>query len=122
MLSSQVLAMIRNTTALFLSESCTIEREGDAIGVYGDRSSAWVVTASDVDCRLIQIGQRTGSAVSEAAAAETMQDEYQLIVARSVSLDVDYRVTVGGVVYYVVRLEDSLTDEAFHSAIVQRRR
>lgn len=119
---TQIVAMIRRCTARFLTQTCTVERQkATPTDALGDRSHIWEIVAQNVPCRLIMAGQRTGSAVVERAMQEQMRDEYRLIVARTVALDVDMRVTVAGVTFDVVRIDTALTDEAFHSAILNRR-
>lgn len=115
--------MIQRMTEGFLTSTCTIEREEETpIDAYGDRSHEWVTVAEDVACRVIMAGIRTGGAIVERASQEQMRDEVRLIVSRNTALDVDYRVTLAdGTVYDVVRIETLLTDEAFHSAILNRR-
>lgn len=70
---------------------------------------------------MISVGARLGSGIAEAGAAESLKYEYRLIVAQDVALAVDMRVTIAALVYNVVRIEDALTDEAYHSAVLQRR-
>jgi len=120
-ISSQVLAMIRRVTETSFSDTCLIERESNAVGTYGEPTHQWEVTAADKPCRLISVGARRGSGIAEAGAAESLEYEYRLIVAQDVTLAVDMRVTIAALVYNVVRIEDALTDEAYHSAILQRR-
>lgn len=121
MVQSQTLARIRRVVGQFLTDTCTIEREALTTGEYGQPTHSWELVASAVPCRLLMI-KRDGSGVVTAADQETMQEQYSLIVANTVTLDANYRVTVGGIEYDVVRLETSLTDEAYHKAIVARRR
>lgn len=121
MVSSAVLGYIRRVVGQFLTTTCTIEREVNATGEYGEPTHAWELVAAAVPCRLLMI-KRDASGVQVAGEQETMREEYTLIVARGVTLEVDYRVTVDGETYDVVRLETALTDEAYHKAIVARRR
>lgn len=121
MVSSQLLGMIRATAERFLTQRCTIDRETSAKSAYGGPTHAREVVYSNEPCRLILPGQRTQGAVDVVGAAEVMRDEYRLIVRRSVALTTDMRVTVDGVEFSITRIETSLTDEAFHAAIVERR-
>ncbi|MBK9751814.1 MAG: head-tail adaptor protein [Chloroflexi bacterium] len=119
--SSQVVAMMQRVAAGFFTDTCLLEREVSTTGEYGEPVHAWEVTASDVPCRIIMVGQRYGGGVAEAGAAETMKREYRLVVAATVSLAVDMRVTVGGVTYDITRIETQLTDEVFQQCVIQGR-
>lgn len=121
MVAGQTLAYIKRVVGQFLTDTCTIEREALATGQYGEPTHHWELVASGVPCRLLMI-KRDLSGVQVAGEQETMQDQYSLIVGDGVTLEADYRVTVGGETYDVVRLETALTDEAYHKAIVARRR
>lgn len=119
--SSQVVAMMQRVAGTFLTHTCLLEREVSTRGEFGEPIHAWEVTASDVPCRLIMLGQRYGGGVAEAGAAETMKREYRLVVGATVELAVDMRVTVGGVVYDITRIETQLTDEVFQQCVMQGR-
>ena len=118
---SQVSASIRRITATFLTDTCLLEQETNTRGEYGEPTHDWSITAEDVPCRLILVGQRYGSGIAEAAARETMKHEYRLIVARTVKLSTNMRATINGEVFNITRIETALTDEAFHAAVLQRR-
>lgn len=120
-ISSQVRAMIRNTAAAWNTDTCTIERESETRGEFGEPIHAWEVVAVDVPCRVISVGQRYGSGVAEVGAAETMKREYRLSLGLSVELSTDMRVTINDVVYQITRIETQLTDEVFQHAIIQGR-
>lgn len=119
--SSQVVAMIKRVAGTFYGDTCTLEREANTTGQYGEPIHAWEVTATDVPCRVIMLGQRYGGGVAEAGSAETMKREYRLVVGATVELAVDMRVTVGGVMYHITRIETQLTDEVFQQCVMQGR-
>lgn len=121
MVQAQIVAMIRREVALFLNQRARIERETAARGVYGEPLHGWEIVSENVPCRIIKLGRRNDSAIAEAGSAETMRDEYRLIVSRSTPLGADMRVVIDGLQYGVVRIETALADEAFHAAIVNRR-
>jgi head-tail adaptor len=121
MLTPQVREMMRRAAGKFFTDTCTIEREMTTRGAAGEPLHGWQIVAEDVPCRLISVGTQTTSNIGEAGSAETLQHEYRLIVERAHALTVDMRATVNGVTYYVVQVVTSLTDEVFHSSIVQRR-
>ena len=120
--SAQTLAYIRRVANAFLTDTCLIERESESVGAYGEPTHAWEVTATDVACRLIQAGQQNVAAAGVTGSQETLPDLYRLVIPRTITLDIDYRVTVNGAVYSVVRLETALTDESSHTALVSRQR
>lgn len=123
---SQVTAMMARVASGFLTETCTIEQEDPTRGQFGEPTHDWAVVAAGVACRLISNPQR-GSASGEAAGAETLLHEYRLIVPLATTLEADMRVTVNDAnalsrdVFNVVRVEVSLTDRAFRSAVLYRR-
>lgn len=118
---AQVIAAVRRISATWLTDVCTIERETNTTGEYGEPIHQWEVMAVDEPCRVILLGQRYGSGIAEAGSAETMKREYRLVLGRSVELAVDMRVTVDAVVYDITRIETQLTDEAFQQVIMQGR-
>lgn len=122
MLSAQTLAMIRRITGDFLTQTCTIEREAPTRGSYGEPTHDWEVQSTGTACRVIKAGQFNTAANELVGSQETLPDTYKLVVARSTTLDVDYRVTVDSEVFYVTRLETDLADEAFHAALISRQR
>lgn len=113
--------MMQRVAGTFFTDTCLLERETSTTGEYGEPIHAWEVTASDVPCRLIMLGQRYGGGVAEAGAAETMKREYRLVVGATVSLAVDMRVTIDEVVYDITRIETQLTDEVFQQCVLQGR-
>ena len=121
MVSNRLRGYVRGQVAKFLTETCTIEREAVVTGVFGEPVHAWEVVATNVACRLIRAGQFYTSAAAVSGGQETLPTAFKLIVANTVALDVDTRVTTGGLVYAVLRLETELTDEGFHMALVGRR-
>ena len=116
-----LLNKIRVEAARYLSETCVIEQEIHTVGAYGDPIRAWALVASEVPCRLIIARRSDLSAVSMSAGRETMERVYRLVVPHGTTLDVDYRVTVGGAIFTVMRVEDQLTDAVFVQAILARR-
>jgi hypothetical protein len=121
MVSNRLRGYVRGQVARFLTETCTIEREAVVTGVFGEPVHAWEVVGTNVACRLIRAGQFYTSASAVSGTQETLPAAYKLIVANTIALDVDYRVTISGLVYAVLRLETELTDEGFHTALVGRR-
>lgn len=118
--SAQTVAMMQRVAGGFLSETCAIEREEDTRGSYGEPVHHWALVASDVACRLIDVPPAS-SGVAVASGAETLKQQYRLIVPVGTTLDADMRVTVSGVVYQVVGIDTALTDRVFRSAVLARR-
>ena len=105
----------------WLKDRCTVEAEVQVTGVYGEPSQVWQVTGADVPCRMITAGGARGNAIEEAGAQETMKHEYRIVLAVTTVVGVDCRITFGGHIYHVIRVESGLTDESFKQAIVIRR-
>lgn len=122
MISTPFLAHLRGTLARFLTDTCTIERETPVTDEFGSVGRAREVTGAAVACRVIKAGSSNSGAGGMDAGAETMEDTYRLIVPYTTTLDIDYIVTVGGLLFSVVRLETDLTDKGFKSALITRRR
>jgi head-tail adaptor len=114
-------AKLRRLGARFLTERCVIEREMHTVGAYGDPIRAWALVAADVPCRVIVARRSDLSAVSITAGRETLQDIYRLTLPHDSSITVDDRVTVGGAIFHVVRVETELTDAVFTTVILSRR-
>lgn len=122
MLNNSFLAHMRATAAKLFTDTCTIERETTTRDRYGGTINEWEVLSTGTACRLIQAGQFNTAANALVGGQETLPDTYKLVVSKSITLDVNYRVTVNSQVFYVVRLETDLTNEGFHAALVSRQR
>lgn len=126
LIASPTLAYIRATVAGTLTDTCFIEREADTTDEYGAPTHTWAVVSTDVPCRLIKPGQFNTSAGELVGSQDALDELYKLVVARSVTLGLNYRVTVGEApnseTFYVVRLEVELSDEAFHAVLMARTR
>jgi hypothetical protein len=120
-ISAQVLAMIKNAAVTTMTDSCTIERAITTLDSYGAPSQTWETSAAGVPCRLIQPGQGNTAQTGTGGDREDIKRSYKLIVGVGVTIEIDYRVTVGSVVYDVIKIETSLTEEAFHSVLMARR-
>lgn len=110
------------TALMWLKQTCTIEENNAITGEYGEASRLWQIVASNVPCRIIQAAaSRSTTAVNEAGAQENILVEYRLEVPNTTVLRSDQRVTVDGVQYSIVRVEEALTDDLFRQAIITRR-
>lgn len=121
MLTDGMRRQIRARARQWLHQRCRIEREQQAISEYGEPVVTWVLVADDVPCRLVQAGSRTTSQVSEVGSAEGLAQAYRLAVTADVALENDMRVVLEGQTYYVVGIEQMLTDEVFRHGIVVKR-
>lgn len=104
----------------FLKDDCAVERLRVTIDDYGaqDRSVYEPVYAGK--CRLIQPGEQYSSQLEPAAGQETLSEGYRLSVPNTITMQLDDRVEVSGEYYRVVRVEDRLTDDLFHHAILAK--
>lgn len=121
-MQGDILARIRDSAAAWLTDRCKIEREVISTGQYGDVSATWATVADDVPCRMITARRSDLNADGITAGQETLEESYRLAVAHNIALDVDQRVTVGGVIYHVVRIEAALSDKVFTQVILARKR
>jgi len=121
MIGQWQIGLLKRHAHQYLSQRGTLEQQAATVDAYGAQSNVWQVVQADLPCRLIRIGNRTGSQVAPAGEQETLEETYRLILMPGVPLDVNQRLTVEGVVYAVIQIEGSLTDAVFASAIITRR-
>lgn len=121
-LDEQLLAMVRGSVQPWLKDRCTIERQSETLDELGSPVHSWEIAAENVPCRVITSGRKSDSAADIIGSAESMTDIYRISLPTTVELDIDYRITVGGQTYIVVRLETALSDEVFTQAIITRHR
>ena len=132
-LPSSLRGYIRAAAESLMTDTCTLSRQKDAAGDYGEIVSAYEVMATGVACRLITIGNRFSGAAGQPGqraggqaemvpmGRETLTDTYRLVLPAGTTIDVDYRATMSsGDVYEVVDLVTERTDEADVLAIVTR--
>jgi hypothetical protein len=112
--------MIRSETGTYLNTSCSIERLGEQVDEGFTPAPQWSIVAQDVSCRVIKAGTQSSSTAKDVLGQTAIEERYRLIVPHTTELGVKDRVTVSGVIYYVVQLELELTDKAFRSAIIQQ--
>lgn len=108
-----------------LTDRCTIYALAQVQDEYGAADEEPSIVASNVPCRVVRASRPTGksgSAIRDVAAQETMVEMYELFVPNDTALDVDQEIEVGGVRYEVVRIEVALTDRFFKLAQIVRRR
>lgn len=121
-LNNQMLARLRQMTAQYLKDTCTIERQTVAYGQYNEIiADQWETVATDVACRVITeaIRRTSGELVGE---QETLVETYRVVVPTGTGLAPNQRITVGGLVYEVVRLVTNRTDETDEQAVITRAR
>lgn len=124
MLNSQLVAMIQRVTNTFLKDTCTIERQIDAVDEQGAPvSNNWQTVATNVACRVITAGQ-TGTTADTGTTGqqETITITQRLICETGTTLDTGYRVTVNSddSVWRVVALVIDRTDANDEQAVIQR--
>ena len=121
-MNSGVRGYIRQMVRQYLTDACTIEQEQVTVAATGVPSVAWVVVVSNVPCRLIEPRRKSSNEAMPFAGQDSIEEPYRLIVAHDVDLDTDMRVTIDGTVFYIEALDTSLTDRAFRSASITRKR
>lgn len=120
MFSSDSLTRFRSLLAKSLTDTCTIERERTLQDVYGAREHSWEVVADGVNCRLIQGGEANSTGAQRSGDREVLEEEYKVSLPWGTDIGADYRLTVNGVRYLVVRVEQALTDDVMTMALVVR--
>ena len=122
LLSPQMRAMIRQVAERMMSSTCLIEKEQDSRGSLGQSMHTWQIVASAVRCRLITSKGATLTAVEPFADRITMEDTYTISLPVGTEIGVDYRITVGSVVFRVANVKDNRTDSADAQAVLTRMR
>ena len=120
-ISDAMLAMVKSEMARSLVDRCRIERALTTLDENGGSVETWEIVADNEPCRVIQMGSSDSSQALATGERETLRRAYKLIVSVSVAVSVDYRVTIGADVYDIIRIEDALSDEVFHSVLMSRR-
>ncbi len=117
-----VLGYIKSMVAQSLTARCDIaERVVTKTGA-GIPSHVWVDVASNVPCRIIEPRTKSATESERFANQDVIEEPYRLIVAADVVLNVDARITVDGVRYYVTALDTQLTDRVYRSCSIQWKR
>lgn len=120
MITADSLARLRALAAKTLTDSCTIEKEADATGAYGEPVHAWEIVASGVACRVLPAGDSTSSRAGTSGERENLEEMYQVALPYETEIGADYRITVGGVRYLVVYVEIAPTDAMWVEVIVTK--
>lgn len=123
MVSAQLLAYMRRTAASFMTDTCTIERVTGGLTEIGTPNTGLTVVATNVPCRVIMNGSGSNSSESGLSGmAESLTETYKIELATTQTVDIDYKITVSGVTYDVIRIETALTDDVFVQVTAIRRR
>ncbi len=111
-INARDLVNIKTTVILFLNDSCTIYLPADVTNEYGAPDGGLQISASGVSCRVVTV--RTGIAQArQESDREIIEDEYKLLLATTVTIDVDYVVEVNSEKYQITAIRDKLSDEVF---------
>jgi head-tail adaptor len=107
----------------YLTDSCTLLKQGDAKGTHNEPLNDWVVTASGVSCRVIRAGQQMNGSNALTGGRETLVDKHRLILPVGTTVAGEYRVEMAdGRRYEVVDVMDDMTDSAYVQVIIKRLR
>lgn len=121
-LTSQMRAIIRAQVLSQMTSRCTIEREANSRDAIGGMTHDWEITASNVACRMITSKGATLPGAEIVEHRETMEDTYTISLPYGTALETDYRITVNGAAFNVVRVVDGRTDAADVQAVLVRAR
>lgn len=123
MVTAPMLAYMRRVAAGFMTATCTIERVTGGLTEIGTPNTGLTVVASNVPCRVIMSGSGSNSSESGLQGmAETLTETYKIELATTQTVDIDYKITVDGITYDVIRIETALTDDVFTQVTATRRR
>ena len=121
-LTSQMRAIIRAATQAQMTDTCTIEKEIDAVGQFGQPIHGWVVVGASIPCRLITSKGATLPQTDVYADRVTLEDTYTIALPVGTDLAADYRITAGSTVWRVASVVDGRTDAADVQAVLLRMR
>lgn len=122
MASPQMVAFIQSMARRWMTSTCTIEREAESFGAFGEPIHTWEILSSGTACRLITSKGANSPQLAVVADRETMEDTYRISLPVGTTLATDYRITTGGNVYNVVAVLDGRTDSADVQALLVRMR
>lgn len=127
MVSDRTAAVIRASVAKYLPDTCMIQRERQSRGSMNEvQHGSYDVIASDVACRLIREGKRSGTQAEDVGSQEALIERYRLVLPVGTDFDVDDQVIVtdhesaADLTYQVVSVEERLSNRAFTACGVSR--
>jgi hypothetical protein len=103
---------------LWLTDSCTIQRAARGSNALMSPSENWS-TVAVLPCRLIRA---SGGAMSEVGELSALGDVHKMALARGVNVQADDRVVIGENVFYIVGIEDDLSEAFFVHVMLSRKR
>lgn len=122
MVKSATIARIKARVDMFLTETCLIEAQSQASDEYGNPiPGSRVTVASNVSCRIIDLGERLQSQAVIDSDQETIVDTYRLILPAGTAIAKDQIITISGDEYDVVDLITERTDETDVQAVITRK-
>jgi hypothetical protein len=115
--------VLKSATANYLTETCTIEAQEDTQSEYGTPELTWRVVAEDVRCQVIMMGRNFSTSSADVVSSqESIEDSYRIICPSGTALDINQRVTVGGLKYNITRLITDRSSETDAQALMTRQR
>lgn len=116
---------LRVTTEKYFSETCDIDVEITSVGQFGTSAKpAWTRVQSGVRCQRITVGKVGSSTRAETVGdQESIEDLLRVVLPAGTPIsNSNYRLTIGGRYYYVVRIVDDRANETDVQVIVSRNR
>jgi hypothetical protein len=113
---------IKATAYGYLETTCTIKRKQHVTEESGARQETLVIVATDVPCRMIRIGARYDEKMDDVQGQQALGDNLRISIKSDVTIDVDYVIVLEGTDWHVIRLEEPLTNDVWHTAVVGRLR
>ena len=111
-INTRDLVNIKTTVGLFLSDSCTIYLPTEVTNEYGAPDGGLEVSASGVSCSLVTVQTSLDDGKQE-SDREILEDVYKLLLATTVTIDVDYVVEVNSEKYQITAIRDKLSYGVF---------
>lgn len=122
MISSATVTVLRRIARQGMTETCDLYAADKTIDATGAVNNGVILQQAGVACRVVS-GKRTNdSQIVANAGVEEMTDNLTLILPAGTIVATDYEVVHGGVRYTIGRVVDALTDGAFVSCVITRRR
>lgn len=106
--------------SVYLTSRCLLRVPSLTTNADGTPATAWNVIATSQPCRLIRASLSKSNATAIDEGQVLSVEDYRLVLADSVTLDVGSQAIISNVIYDIVRLDQNLTESFFHHYVIAR--
>lgn len=108
---SRTLALVQHIKNAYLTDRATLETEFSTVTSIGASTHEWQILATNIPCRMITQGQSTNAA-RQIGSQEGLVETYRIVLKLDlITLAVNQRLTINGVVYEIVDILSHRTDQ-----------